>query len=75
MPSATKESTAARLLREGAEEERHNKTLATAATNTRQATSFAEGSTPSRKRQEAEAELTSPPGQTPGRGSAGGTPG
>eukprot|EP00972_Heterocapsa_arctica_P029165 4288472-Heterocapsa_arctica.AAC.1 len=49
------ESAAARLMREAGDERRRH-AIATAATNTR--TSFAEGSTPSGKRRDAEEEIS-----------------
>eukprot|EP00972_Heterocapsa_arctica_P085720 12631317-Heterocapsa_arctica.AAC.1 len=49
-----KESTAAKLLREQADAERHKKAVKTAASNTRGHASIADESTPARKRREAE---------------------
>eukprot|EP00972_Heterocapsa_arctica_P011231 1645682-Heterocapsa_arctica.AAC.1 len=49
-----KESTAAKMLREQADEERRKKALTNAATNTRGSVSIAADSTPARKRREAE---------------------
>eukprot|EP00972_Heterocapsa_arctica_P036248 5334202-Heterocapsa_arctica.AAC.1 len=51
-----KESTAAKLLREQADEERQKKAIKSAASNTRGQVSIAAESTPARKRREAEAD-------------------
>eukprot|EP00972_Heterocapsa_arctica_P094851 13988245-Heterocapsa_arctica.AAC.1 len=63
---AGKESHAAKLLRENAEEERQKKAITAAAART--GTAFAEGSTPARKRREAEEEFSPPGLRTPARG-------